>query len=237
MIYGELGRYPLYINASLRCIKYWLRLLKMDRARLPKQAYLMMLEQDKNGKRNWASAIRELLSKLALETAWNNQEVQEYSPFLRECKTKMYNLFLQGWKIDIRASERYSLYRECTPFFGQISYIDNIAIYCFRVALTQLRTGVLPLNSNMNRYGENPTRSYCPICKNVVEDEKHFMFDCPAYDELRNRFLFNMSVQNLPELLCIEFNAWSLNVAKFTFHSMKKRSQLIDRAEVELVDT
>ena len=27
MVYGELGRYPLFVNSTLRCLKYWLRVL------------------------------------------------------------------------------------------------------------------------------------------------------------------------------------------------------------------
>ena len=36
MIYGELGRYPLYINTA---VKYWLKLVDLPGNRLPKAAY------------------------------------------------------------------------------------------------------------------------------------------------------------------------------------------------------
>ena len=39
MVYGELGRDPLFVNSTLRCLKYWLRVLKMYDMRIPKQAY------------------------------------------------------------------------------------------------------------------------------------------------------------------------------------------------------
>ena len=37
IVYGELGRYPLFVNSTLRCLKYWLRVLKIDDIRIPKQ--------------------------------------------------------------------------------------------------------------------------------------------------------------------------------------------------------
>ena len=50
MVYGELGRYPLFVNSTLRCLKYWLRVLKMDDSRIPKQTYKMMILMDENEK-------------------------------------------------------------------------------------------------------------------------------------------------------------------------------------------
>ena len=49
MIYGECGRYPLYIQSQIKVFKYWLRLLDMPSSRLPRKCYNMMLLYDKNG--------------------------------------------------------------------------------------------------------------------------------------------------------------------------------------------
>ena len=53
MVYGELGRYPFFfVNSTLRCLKYWVRVLKMD-IRIPKQAYKMMILMDESEKKCW----------------------------------------------------------------------------------------------------------------------------------------------------------------------------------------
>ena len=83
MVYGELGRYPLFINSQIRCIKYWFRLLVMDQNRLPKQAYQMMLSMDRVGKRCWVTEIKELLSKAGFHEIWLNQGVAHVNVFLR----------------------------------------------------------------------------------------------------------------------------------------------------------
>ena len=36
MIYGELGRYPLFVNSNIRCIKYWFRILQMKKTQTSK---------------------------------------------------------------------------------------------------------------------------------------------------------------------------------------------------------
>ena len=53
VVYGETGRNPLYVNSAIRCIKHWLRILKLDSARLPKQAYTILLNMDDRGNNYW----------------------------------------------------------------------------------------------------------------------------------------------------------------------------------------
>ena len=51
LVYGEVGRFPIQINASVRCIRYWLKLIRMDEHRLPLRAYKMLLNLDQRGKK------------------------------------------------------------------------------------------------------------------------------------------------------------------------------------------
>ena len=73
--------------------------------------------------------------------------------------------------------------------FGAEKYLSAMDIYCFRVALTQLRLAVLPINRNMYRYNDCPTNKNCVFGQNQVENEDHFLWVCPLYTDLRNRFL------------------------------------------------
>ena len=34
-VYGDLGRYPLFVNSCIRAVKYWFKLLHMNENRLP----------------------------------------------------------------------------------------------------------------------------------------------------------------------------------------------------------
>ena len=52
MVYGELGRYPLVVNCYIRALKYWLRIIKMETHRLPRQSYTLLIKLDKLGKTN-----------------------------------------------------------------------------------------------------------------------------------------------------------------------------------------
>ena len=70
MVYGELGRYPIQISCYTRVIKYCIRLLKMDPACLPNQAYHMLRSLDSSGKCYCASNIRSLLQGVGLGYVW-----------------------------------------------------------------------------------------------------------------------------------------------------------------------
>ena len=81
MVYGDLGRVPLFINSYTSCIKYWFRLLEMGNDRLPKTAYEMLLCLDRNGKDCWVSRIREILCETGFNFVWLQQGLVIKTPF------------------------------------------------------------------------------------------------------------------------------------------------------------
>ena len=42
MVYGETGRYSLYIDSTISSLRYWFKLSKMPMTRFPKQALIML---------------------------------------------------------------------------------------------------------------------------------------------------------------------------------------------------
>ena len=50
LVYGEVGRFPIKINACVRCMRYWLKLMRMEEHRLPLRAYKMLLNLDQRKK-------------------------------------------------------------------------------------------------------------------------------------------------------------------------------------------
>jgi hypothetical protein len=229
MIYGELERYPLYINSSIRCIKYWFRILSMDQSRLAKQAYLMQLTDDRCGKKCWASEIRELLYSMGFHFVWLNQGVGNVKAFLAVLKQRLIDTFLQEWRATIRDKERYILYKTFKHDFGYSSYLLNVDIYCFRVAIAQLRLGVLPINSNTHRFSDNPRVKMCPFCENCMEDERHFLTVCTLYTELRTRYLNIDSVfRPFQTLLACDQKDLARRLGKFIFYAIKKRRSSLE---------
>ena len=57
LVDGKAGRFPIQINASVRCISYWLKLTRMEEHKLPLRAYKMLLNLDQRGKSNCSKSI------------------------------------------------------------------------------------------------------------------------------------------------------------------------------------
>ena len=224
MIYGELGRYPLFVNSSVRCLQYWFRLLEMDQNRLPKQAYKMLVNMDENGKRCWATEIREILSKCGFYFVWLQQGVGNVSSFMRTFKHRLLDMYKQEWSGTIQEKERYENYRSFKTVFGEEKYLSEIDIYCFRVAVAQFRLGVLPINNNIHRYSENPLCRNCLYCENAVEDEYHFLLVCPLYSDLRTRFFDCSSFYSVANALRWKGTKKCRSLSKLIFYAVKRRN-------------
>ena len=61
LVYGEVGRFPVQINACVRCIRYWLKLMRLEEHRLPLRGYQMLFNLDQRGKTNWVTNVRKTL--------------------------------------------------------------------------------------------------------------------------------------------------------------------------------
>ena len=59
----------------------------------------------------------------------------------------------------------------------------------FRHILTRFRCGSHWLEMSQGRYSQTPCdMGCCPNCIGIVEDEQHFLLECPMYNDLRQRF-------------------------------------------------
>ena len=61
VIYGETGRFPVYVKQRCSLIKYWYRIVTKNKSTLVKKAYLMLKQLDSLGFTTWVSKIIELL--------------------------------------------------------------------------------------------------------------------------------------------------------------------------------
>ena len=57
-VLGELGRSPVALHYKMRCIKYWLKLLKLPDQRLLKACDKMLTNLDENGRKTWANDVK-----------------------------------------------------------------------------------------------------------------------------------------------------------------------------------
>ena len=90
MVYGETGRYPLYIDSTISSLRYWFKLNKMPMTRFQKQALIMLKNSlDTNTaykNRNWAGSIKGCLESHSFHDVWTDGRVENEKAFLSAFK-------------------------------------------------------------------------------------------------------------------------------------------------------
>ena len=85
------------------------------------------------------------------------------------------------------------LYRSVHPDYQYAKYLSSVKCYPYRKLISRFRCGCHGLHVDTGRFGRGEeARSreerLCPVCLTCsVEDEHHFLFDCPAYCHIRDQ--------------------------------------------------
>ena len=70
--------------------------------------------------------------------------------------------------------------------YGLENYLTHNLSRGKRSLLAQFRLGILPLKIETGRFSNlSREERICDFCKDVIEDEIHFLFDCGLYPEFR----------------------------------------------------
>ena len=192
LVYGDTSRYPMYVNSTLRCIRYWLKLLKMDISRLPRKAYKMLYDLDVKGKckYNWVSKVRLCLYENGFGNVWMSQSVGDEKSFVRIFRQRLVDCRWQNWEWHLDTSERFQIYRTYSSSHFMKKYLSLNIDKHLRFVLTRFRFGISNIHVHAFRY-QNVSNAdmLCPLCAGSTEDEIHFVLQCPVLGDIRKKFI------------------------------------------------
>ena len=169
---------------------------------------------------------------LGFNHVWLNQGVGNKNQFLNLFKQRLKDNFIQKWNTNLTNSSRASTYNLFAEFNFK-SYLDIITVKKFRTSLSRLRISSHRLEIETGRWHkpEKTPRSErkCQLC-NTLEDEFHFIFECPLYHDIRELHIkkYYWNRPNIPkfvELLNSSNTTVIKNLAMFVFKSFKKRNE------------
>ena len=139
LVYGETNRYPLFVNSAVGCIRYWLKLARMEASRLPSNAYRMLQVLDERGERIWASKVRCINMGLILY-GW-----------IKVWK-KWTNFTCFSWKINclsmakmafpVETSDRFNVYRKFFTIHDTKTYLNVNIDRHLKFIMTRFRLGI-----------------------------------------------------------------------------------------------
>ncbi|MEW8546452.1 MAG: reverse transcriptase family protein, partial [Candidatus Thiodiazotropha sp.] len=207
-IYGELGRYPLYITRYVRIVKFWFKLLNTENIILRTVYDISVLDCEK-GYCNWVSNVKTLLEQFGFGYVWLNPYVDPKN-FICAFKQRLIDNFIQKWKSDLENNRVLTLYNYFKTDFVYEEYLDKVGNKTLRQGITRIRLSSHTLRIQTGRYGRNRldrAERLCLFCETgQIDDEYHFICECPISRDIRAKYIkayyiVRPSVYKLCELL------------------------------------
>jgi len=238
-VYGEVGRYPLYTVIVKSMFSYWRRLESQKKSNLLSEALSLSKSLNDKGKLSWFSSVKFISDDLGLniENA-ENVSVSEISYSIRE-------LFERKWKRSMwddssskNGKNKLRTYREFKNRFSMENYLLSITNRSLRIILCKFRISCHDLAIERGRYKNLKVEERVCSCNGTsVEDEFHFLMECPLYNSLRQSFFnwittVNKNYCKLPSkakfiwLLSNENSDICQNLSKFILQAKEKRDLL-----------
>ena len=235
-IYGELGRMPLRQHRIVAMIRYWLKITTSNDTKFAKHAYNILLQDMEifPNKANWAGVIKHILDTNGFSDVWIYQGVSRVNIFMNIFKQRLKDSYKQEWLGHITDSSRAYTYKHFCSFNFK-TYLDDITITKFRVALTQLRLSSHRLRIETGRWNKPVSTPFheriCIICSKL-EDEYHFLLECPAYNTLRSQYIKQYyykhpNMVKFIELLKSENSNEIKNLASYIYKAFELRKVML----------
>ena len=141
-------------------------------------------------KENWAKLVKQSLRCLGFNEVWVAQTVRDVNIFLSLVKQRLHDNFIQNWNSWLRESSRASFYSDIFSFHYQY-YLNYVSVRKYRQAIPRLQCSSHRLEIEAGRRYKlirTPVENRkCKRC-DVVENEFHFLFECPLYSELQRQY-------------------------------------------------
>ena len=188
---GELGRYSIYHIRSLKCIKYWLRILHMPNDRFPKICYKQQCKWLEGNPRTdcWVNVVRGLLLANGFGYAWYNHGVGNELEFSKNFDQREKDIDISLWSIDLTDMDRLRTYRILKDRFCFEDCLNDNMNASYKQLFIKFRCGLLDLRVNTGRIESLAYNDrICQVCNSDIETEMHFLLECPYYDHLRHDF-------------------------------------------------
>ena len=243
-VYSELGRFPLQLKHKTRMLNYWNRILTLEEGHIIKQAYNSLLQLHDWGQTNWCTHVRDNLIEVGLIASWHNQtlDTRAFNNYREKIHSNYMNHIMTLIQ-DYTSNPKLRTYKLFKNDFKRENYFNDIQNEQYRIALTRFRLSAHNLAIETGRYTKPKTpinNRTCLYCKNhLIENEIHFLLECPMYDAERQILLTSVSpflpgidnTTNETKFVTIMsskiFNVMHA-LGKFLFDSLKKRNSAIN---------
>ena len=157
-----------------------------------------------------------------MSEVWLHQYVSDEKAFLFSLKQRLTDIAFQNIDHDINVSSKCSLYKYFINVRGLQPYLSKPILPSMRIIISKLRLSSHKLGIETGRYIDSRREDRpCHNCNlGEIEDEYHFILQCPLYTNLRHQYLKSYyyrrpSAHKHVQLLCTENTKELCNLAKY----------------------
>jgi hypothetical protein len=177
---GDMGWVDSKFRRHVNILRFWNRITNLDNNRLVKKVFLW----DKSlCSKNWSEDVKNILGSINMLDKFYAE-----SPIdLKAAEIILKNNLSIQWKTDILTKPKLRTYIEFKDCFETDNYVKFCKNRLQRSLIAQLRFSILPLNIEIGRFRQIALEDrLCTVCDgNVIEDEFHFICQCPLYNSCR----------------------------------------------------
>ena len=164
-----------------------------------------------------------------MSEAWYSQGVGNNVSFLSLVRQRLRDINMQDVTSRLRDTTRGSFYININPTLCFMTYLDTVWSGACRKALSRFRLSSHHLKVESGRWHKPQPIPFndrkCILC-NQLEDEFHFVCECPKYEEIRRIYIphhivSHCSMHKFIEFLCTNDSTMLQNLALFVVKATK----------------
>ena len=185
---AEFGRFPLQIHFWQQILRYHHRVVALDNSRLVK---LAMVDGCALGANQSVSAATSKCWQYYVGSFLERHSLQLFHSFhiASVVEKEKHWIAFKYFHSDNHSS--LVLYRTLQPEYKYVRYLSEVKRFSNRKLLSRFRSGCHGLRVDTGRWEDNTHLDrkdrLCVMSRSAqqVEDEHHFLFDCPMYSSIR----------------------------------------------------
>lgn len=226
------------LRRHVEMIRLWCRLVKMDQSRIPFKVLKYDMQTSLRVRNTWAREIKTIFEQCNMLDYYDiNASALASSKFIVDTVQNKLRLFAaQTWQQNLHTSPKLRTYRTYKNQLKTEKYLFRYMSKKQRSFYVKFRCGTFPINIELGRY-RNPKipveNRLCKVCDmSAIEDEKHFLIECPGYTALRSELLTNLNITGVSDddkfLTCMKTADCKI-VANFLISAFGERNHRLSR--------
>ena len=189
MVYGETGRFPLFITAETRVVSFWHSLHhRRDNLSCLLLSLITAMHNNNLSSCKWFDKVHSIVNRCGLTYLLTNPAMISKTQIKDLIQNRLRDQFIQMWFAKIESMSSCCNYKLFKLSFGQSVFFRDLPVFSCRL-LCKFRTGNLNFPATRNLFNCEH-QGHCHLCNlNVSGDAYHYLLVCPAFFHVRRQYL------------------------------------------------